>query len=496
LPDKTFTYDVGDVAGLHRRIQAAGGTPELPFDRIELERVEVGPDVLPRLPAALAGLGHDAGPVQVVTDTTGILRDGVPLKPHIRDLLAGAGYDPIPIELAPGSDGLVHASSDRVAELRDRLDAALPVVIVGSGTITDIAKHACLALDDDQPGRRIPLVSVATANSVVAYSSKLAVISVDGVKRTTLSRLPQVVLCDTTLLAGAPLELTRSGMGDIAAMYTAFPDWRLACVLGLDDWDTATWEVLTDVRAHFAPWAAEMGAATEAGTEVLAKLLTLCGLAMTYAGDSAPLSGYEHVNGHVLDMTAEHAGRATALHGAQVGVATLPCSIAQVELLAIDPAGVDVDTCYPDEAAMEAVVRDAFTSVDPTGAMADECWRDYRTKLAAWRDARPRFEALLADWDAERARIAGLTIPPAEVATVLAAAGHPLRYEELSPSIPEAEGRWAFAHAHLMRKRITSGDLLHFLGRFGDRFIDSVFATAETLRTEATVKEAADAPRR
>src|SRR4051812_33002069 len=145
---------------------------------------------------------------------------------------------------------------------------------------------------------------------------------------------------------------------------------------------------------------------------------------------------------------------------------------------------------------MEAVVPDAFTSVAPTGAMADECWRDYRTKLAAWRDARPRFEALLADWDAERERLAGLTIPPAEVAEVLTAAGHPLRYEELTPSIPETEGRWAFAHAHLMRKRITSGDLLHFLGRLDDAFTGRVFATAAELRTEAMVKETADAPRR
>jgi glycerol-1-phosphate dehydrogenase [NAD(P)+] len=397
-------------------------------------------------------------------------------------LLRAAGYEPEPIELLPGADGLVHATSERVAELRDRLDPTLPVVVVGSGTITDITKHACLALDDDQRGRRVPLVSVATANSVIAYSSKLAVISVDGVKRTSLSRLPQVILCDTALLAQAPIELTRSGIGDLAAMFTSFPDWRLACVLGLDRWDSAAWEILTDVRVMFGPWAAQMGAATPQGTEVLTRLLILGGLAMTYAADSAPLSGYEHVNGHVLDMIAEHAGRATALHGAQVGVATLPCSIALAELLdRLDPAEVRVDGCYPDERRMETKVRDAFAHVDPSGAMAEECWRDYRTKLINWREARPRFEALLADWGAEQARLAELATPPTEVVRLLAEAGHPLRYEQLNPSIPEAEGRWAYEHAHLMRKRITSGDLTHFLGWSGEAHTSRIFAEAARL---------------
>ena len=45
------------------------------------------------------------------------------------------------------------------------------------------------------------------------------------------------------------------------------------------------------------------------GMEVLAKCLTLGGLTMTYARESSPVSGYEHVVSHMLDMCAPHYGR-------------------------------------------------------------------------------------------------------------------------------------------------------------------------------------------
>ena len=106
--------------------------------------------------------------------------------------------------------------------------------------------------------------------------------------------------------------------------------------------------------------------------------------------------------------------------------------------------------------------------------MAEECWSSYRGKLAAWRDARPRFEALLGDWEAWRARLAELVQPPEAVVQSLATAGHPLRYEDLG--VPEDQARWAFQHGHLMRGRFSSADLLNYLGWLDDAFVGEVFA--------------------
>lgn len=55
-------------------------------------------------------------------------------------------------------------------------------------------------------------------------------------------------------------------------------------------------------------------------------------------------------------------------------------------------------------------------------------------------------------------------------------AGLPTRFEDLPVPIPEEQARWAFSHAHLMRKRFSHADLLHFLGWFDEALTDRVFA--------------------
>ena len=61
----------------------------------------------------------------------------------------------------------------------------------------------------------------------------------------------------------------------------------------------------------------------------------------------------------MLDMSAAHFGRPVGTHGAQVGMAVLPCSIAFNLLIdELDPAKVDIDACYPSPEVMEAWVRD------------------------------------------------------------------------------------------------------------------------------------------
>ena len=187
------------------------------------------------------------------------------------------------------------------------------------------------------------------------------------------------------------------------------------------------------------------------------------------------MSGYEHVVSHMLDMAARPSGRDLASHGCQCGVSTIVCAVAWRRLLdGLRPELVDLDACYPDAGEVERGVRAVFDRLDPSGAMATECWSSYRGKLTAWRDARPRFEAFLAGWEGQRARLAELLQPPEAVVHSLAGAGHPLRYEDLG--VPEEQARWAFRHGHLMRGRFSSADLLNYLGWLDDAFADQVFA--------------------
>jgi glycerol-1-phosphate dehydrogenase [NAD(P)+] len=291
---------------------------------------------------------------------------------------------------------------------------------------------------------------------------------------------------DTTILRDAPRESGLAGIGDAAAMYVSFGDWWLGKRFGLGNYLQASSDLFGDVRTHLLPYARSMGKRSPVGLEVQSRLMVLCGLSATIAGESAPLSGYEHVISHMLDMSAAHYSRPVGTHGAQVGMAVLPCSIA-FNLLndELDPAKVDVDACYPDPDAMRAKVLATFEPLDPTGAMGKECWSDYARKLSGWRGARAELESFLANWPAERDRLRELVPPAKECVEALVTAGLPLRFEELPTPIPEEQARWAFANAHLMRNRFSSADLLHFLGWFDEGFVDRVFTRMHQLTDQA-----------
>ena len=64
--------------------------------------------------------------------------------------------------LQAGEDGQAHADDHTVEQVLDELRPGVPVVSLGSGTVTDVAKHAAFLFDElhDQ----LPLVFVATAN--------------------------------------------------------------------------------------------------------------------------------------------------------------------------------------------------------------------------------------------------------------------------------------------------------------------------------------------
>jgi glycerol-1-phosphate dehydrogenase [NAD(P)+] len=471
--------DPTDLEDLLRTARRWPGADEYP--PLELRRVLVEAHGLQRLGEVVSELAPEARAVLVVQDDTPMRRSGSDLKRGVAEVLVAANYEVEVCELEGATDGTLHADFERLDEVIAHLRADVPVIALGSGTVTDLTKHACFT-HEERTGEHLPLVFCPTAISVLAFSARMAVIAKDGVKRTWPSRLSEALVFDLEALAGAPRHLTLAGFGDLAPMFTSFADWRLGEELGLARFFAPSMRIMSDVRANFGRAADLLRSDAPAGLELLAKMNVLGGLSATLANESAPLSGYEHVTGHMLDMGSDHFGRALADHGAQVAVALIPHAIAfDLLVTELDPRAIDLDGCYPPAREMERVVHDTFAEIDPSGQMARECWSDYAAKLEAWHDARPRFEALLADWGRQRERLSELLTAPQEAVATLAAAGAPLRFDELEPPVSEQEGRWAFEHAHLMRKRFSAGDLYYLLGWLNRGFADRVFARRDEL---------------
>ncbi|HSK65858.1 MAG TPA: iron-containing alcohol dehydrogenase, partial [Anaerolineales bacterium] len=392
-------FDPGDLDRFKSQIRTLPGYPageDLPIRDMVFES-----GALWRLPDLLlkAGIQYDQ-PVSVVMDRTPMKREGRDLKELILDILRNTGRQVDIIWLEPDHTGQVHTDFSQIDRVKARLQQNSSVISVGSGTVTDIAKHACHLYQQEQSIPAMPFVVYQTANSVSAYTSNMAPTFVDGVKRTLASRYPDVLICDLETLRDAPRAMTVAGVGDLLAAFGSYADWWLAYRLGLDNTYTEFAQTLMGpLDDIFLEQAKGVRAGSLESTEILAKLIALAGLAMSLSHATAPLSGFEHVTSHVLDLIAEQNERPLAQHGTQVALATLLTTAAyQVFLDEFEPAEVNLDQCYPTEAQMKARIVTAFTSIDPTGVVAAECWSDYRVKLEAWHAHRADFESSLRDW--------------------------------------------------------------------------------------------------
>jgi glycerol-1-phosphate dehydrogenase [NAD(P)+] len=456
-------YDPGQGEKFTAAIREISGYPAgetLPMKALVFESGAIFklPDLL-----KLAGARPDQ-PVQMVMDRTPMQRGGEALKPLIMGMLEKAGWQPAPIWLEPDASGQVHTDFAHIEQVRAHLETNGAVLSVGSGVVTDVAKHAC-HIFQEQTGTALPFVVFQTANSVSAYTSNMAPVFVDGVKRTLASRYPDVLVCDLETLRDAPYAMTAAGVGDLLAAFGSFADWRLAYRLGIDpSYNTFAQTLMGPLDTLCLENAAAIREGRLEGVALLAKLISLGGLAMSLSHATAPLSGYEHVISHVLDLLAEQSHSPLAQHGTQVALATILTTAAYQKFLnEFEPAEVNLDRCYPTADQMKARIETAFNAIDPSGQVAAECWADYKIKLEAWRQNRPAFEKFLKDWPHIHGELMALAQTPQTVKNILKAIGSPMAFETLQPPVAVSQAKFAFLTAPLIRRRLTLGDLLLFL---------------------------------
>lgn len=457
-------YDPAEGTAFWTKIQKIPGCPVNEADHPIREMIFES-RALFQLPAVLSRVEADPRqPVLVVMDDTPMQRAGENLKALVIQVLSEANWRPQPVILGPDASGQIHTDMHHIQAVKASLTAGLSVLSVGSGTITDIAKHACYEFQKEG-GCHVPLVVFQTANSVSAYTSNMAPVFIHGVKRTLPSRYPDALVCDLETLCAAPYEMTAAGVGDLLAASVSFPDWYMASQLGLDEtyseFPQTLMGALDDMLLAHAD---AIRTRTPDGMAVLAKLISLAGLAMSLAHTTAPLSGFEHVISHMLDLQAETAGRPLAQHGTQVALAAvIGSAVYQHILTTLVPDEVHLERCYPAREVMRSQIEAAFHPLDPSGRVGQECWADYQQKLDAWHMHRAQFEALLANWDSARAQVERRMWPTQRLTEILRAVDSPLEFSALTPPATEAQVKFAFLNAPLMRKRFSIGDLLVWL---------------------------------
>jgi len=457
--------DPTDLTGLQETLNVSD--PQGRLAPIGMSRIEIGPRAIDSLPEVVADLTRGER-VMLVTDSTPKTRNGDDLNDQAASLLGGRFAVERVVIGAHHQE--LHVDEEAIAETEFAVTGADCIVVVGSGTVTDICKIAA------KRAGQIPLVVLQSAASVNGFSDDLSVVLKDGVKRTVSSRWPDALLADIPTLADAPPTMNAAGFGDAIAMYTGPADWYLASLVGMDDsYHPAPVDMLLEGGQALLDGAAAIRRHEAEALDRLARMLILGGIAAGITKTTAVLSGTEHLVSHLLDMNNGKRGLPLAFHGAQVGVAMVVVAAAwEVLLDELNPAAIEIDACFPEPDSMEQVVREAFDGLDPTGAIGDECWSDYAKKLERWRESRQSFEAFLESWPRHQDELREMVASPKQLAAALTETGAPARFGELAPPASPETVRWALRNCHLMRNRFTLADLLFFIGWWDEIFIEKL----------------------
>jgi glycerol-1-phosphate dehydrogenase [NAD(P)+] len=207
-----------------------------------------------------------------------------------------------------------YAEVDRIKN--DLLEQYFPDVVlaVGGGSAIDVVKLAATE-------RRLPWVSVPTSASNDGFCSPVVVLWTDDKRKRVGGSMPIGVVSDLSVIASSPRRLRLAGVGDLISNITACNDWELAARRGKASLNgIARMLALSGARQMLG--VSDPNIDDPGFLNIVVEGLILSGLAMEVCGTSRPCSGSEHLISHALD--AGNVGN--ALHGEQVGVATLFCS--------------------------------------------------------------------------------------------------------------------------------------------------------------------------
>ncbi|KUP08250.1 glycerol dehydrogenase [Bacillus coahuilensis m2-6] len=228
---------------------------------------------------------------------------------RIQHTISSFSYDML--ELSPGMD--IKDLISKAFELK-RYDA---VMSIGGGTIIDYGKYIAFS-------RRSPFISIPTSPSNDGFASSNCSLLIDGKKTTVPARVPYGIIVDLNIIKTAPSSFILAGVGDLMSNITALYDWEFEEKNGKGHVDAFAYMLSKKATNSFT-----RTPMTDLQDPIFLKelisSLTMGGISTAISGNSAPISGSEHLVSHAL----EKLGKSEMMHGIQVGIATYLMALVQ-----------------------------------------------------------------------------------------------------------------------------------------------------------------------
>lgn len=333
-----------------------------------------------------------------------------------------------------------HADLGNVESLKQAISGSEGVIAVGSGTINDLAKFVT-----NQDGR--PYCVFGTAGSMNGYTSTTSSITLDsGLKVSLSAQAPRGFFVDLSVSAQAPAYLNAAGFGDCLARSVAQVDWWMSHRLLGTPYLRAPFIIQDEDEKRLNQLSGKLPQGNIEALAYLYRVLTMCGLGVSFTGVTNHGSMGEHQISHYIDCFAgeRHPG---TLHGQQVGVAAVTMARLQQTMLASDKPPL-----------IKPTVIDEKDMIRRMGAeIASQCKAEWQKKAFDEKGADAANRKLAAIWPELREELKAFSIPAAEIKSMLSAAGGPSTPEELG--IDADFYHEAVVHCREMRNRFSFLDI-------------------------------------
>ncbi len=210
------------------------------------------------------------------------------------------------------------AAIDKIKENLGGIDL---IVGIGSGVIQDLCKYVSFF-------EKVPYYIVATAPSMDGYASTVAAMILGGMKISHITKVPDAIIADTEILKDAPLNMIKSGYGDVWGKISALNDWKLSHILFGEAMCPYIYALTKEMLDATLPLAKKLLARDEESIKILTEALIGVGIAMAYNENSRPASGSEHHISHFFELNGIMKKQEYFPHGTDVAYSTvISCAV-------------------------------------------------------------------------------------------------------------------------------------------------------------------------
>lgn len=273
------------------------------------------------------------------------------------------------------------AKMSHVDELCDMIRGRdISILSVGTGSVNDPCRLAAAREDK-------LLCIFGTAPSMDGFASYSSPI-VDGYFKFSYSaKSPEVIVADTAILAKAPVELKAAGFGDMIAKYVGLVDWQISALLSGEYYCDKIAALTRDGVDTLMGMADRVKVDDEETAGKIFESLLKTGLGMSFAQNSRPASGAEHVIAHLIECFELMEDKEPNFHGEDVGVCTLAMlkyynELASHESIKAKREELDWDAIYETFGEMADDIRAQNTPTTVTDGVdpeyLEECWPKIR----------------------------------------------------------------------------------------------------------------------